>query len=111
MSDAAQSFANCKSLTTPGLTFILQMTRSIPYPFLLSYTLYNYRKSIVLLNKWLLVSWALETVLRIASGFLDYFMPDKQVDLFLIYWIYSEINFVTFMYAMFRLKAVQIYMD
>ena len=85
--------------------------RSPLFPVLAIYTVYHHGRSIVSLNKLLIIGWAAEDLLRFVSAFLDYFWPENPVHLFMIDWILSEVNYITFIYIIFRLKAVEIYLD
>lgn len=97
---------------TDDLRLHLVLARYVVYLILFVYTLCKYRKRIQKLNKCLLWSWAFEAILRNLSGVLlynGYYKTQKII--YYIWWTLSEINFMIFLTIIFRLKALQIYMD
>lgn len=97
--------------SSEGLRLAFTIASSVPYIFFVIMTVCRYRTNLIRINRCLLYSWAVESIFRIILGILNYvystflYVPD------LFFQPLDYANTVVFVLIIFRLKAVEIYMD
>ena len=111
------SFNENFSSTTGFL--IVSLLPTITFLCLVALTIKKYSKSIIRMNKCLLISWTVEAVYRFALTLMNYFGVTKSFAelyelptlLALILYAMSFINSLVSIVVFFKLKSMQIYLD
>ena len=78
----------------------------------MAYAIWKCRGNIFGLNRWLLASWAIESLFSIVLSILYNMNVENKYDqLNYINYLLQDLNYLFFIAAIFRLKKIQTYMD